>query len=305
MRLLTRSHARPSLCLALFAGLLFSVPAAAQRPGNAGPAMSDSASLTTAYSANTTLERSGANLGDVSVTALQFSWNSALPLGAGQQFGYGLDYQHYRLQRGTATPLPGELRGLSVPLMFAGTLAPDWSGRLLLRPGIYGSSLTWTGRHTNVPVLALVSFRQSPELAWSFGVRYDAWAQHPVLPFAGVNWKFAPDWEFAVGMPRTGVTWQCCADLAWRLGASMQGGSFYVESDPRPAGSTAPALGSTRLDYREIRIGTGVDYTVTATVSLSAEAGVIANQRFDYHQRHYRLAGDTAAYAALSLRARF
>lgn len=71
-------------------------------------------------------------------------------------------------------------------------------------------------------------------------------------------------------MPRTGVSWQFHDAATLRAGASLQGGSFQLGVDPRPTGSSAPALGATKLDYREIR-----------------------------------LAGGTAAFAALAARARF
>ena len=70
-------------------------------------------------------------------------------------------------------------------------------------------------------------------------------------------------------------------------------------------GSSAPALGATKLDYREIRLGVGLDLFGKNPVSLLFDAGAIVSQRFEYPHRHYRLAGGTAAFAALAARARF
>ena len=33
------------------------------------------------------------------------------------------------------------------------------------------------------------------ELAWAFGVRADWFSERAVIPFIGVNWKFAPGWD--------------------------------------------------------------------------------------------------------------
>ena len=43
------------------------------------------------------------------------------------------------------------------------------------------------------------------------------------------------------------------------LGATVQGGSFHVATDPRPGAVPAPRLDDTFLDYREIRVGLAAD----------------------------------------------
>jgi hypothetical protein len=257
------------------------------------------------YSDTTQLEYSGLKLGEVAVTSLQFGVDGATAVGPRHRLLYGVDYGHIRLDRSAGVPLPGNLQEVSLPLGLAGPLAPDWNGQLMLRPGFYGDSLTFSGRQVNVPVLALASYCQSAALSWTIGLRYDAWARNHLLPFVGVNWKFAPQWELAVGMPRAGVSWQFAADAALRVGASLQGGSYYVTDDPRPIGAAAPALGATKLDYREIRVGAALELFSSGPLAVLVDVGAIVDQRFDYHRRNYRFTGDTAAYATLSARARF
>ncbi len=293
-------------CATLFAGWLLALPATAQPPaGVGGPSANETLSATTSYSDTNRLESGGLRVGEVSVTSLQASFGSGTTTGPGYRFSYGLDYGHFRLDRSPGVPLPGKLQEISLPLGLAGKLAQDWTGRLMLRPGLYATSLAFSSGSVNVPVLALASFRQSADLSWTMGLRYDAWSRHTLLPFAGVNWKFAPGWELSVGMPRTGVSWQFHDAATLRAGASLQGGSFQVGVDPRPTGSSAPALGATKLDYREIRLGVGLDLFGKNPVSLLVDAGAIVSQRFEYHRRHYRLAGGTAAYGTLAVRARF
>lgn len=291
------------LCI-LFAG----APAGAQRPDLLGsaPAATETVSFAVSFSARNRLERGGTAVGDVSVTALQAGFGSSAGLGErGVRLTYAIDYGHFGLDRDAGVPLPGRLEEVVMPLGIAGAFAPDWTGRLLLRPGLYGTSLRLASREVNVPVLALASWRRSAELSLSFGLRYDAWARHALLPLAGMNWKFAPHWELTVGLPRTGVSWQFHPAAALRVGATLQGGSFHIADNPWPAGNPGPWLGATKLDYREIRFGTAIDLAGRDTWSVLADAGVIVNQRFDYHRRHYRLAGNAAPYAALAVRARF
>lgn len=205
------------------------------------------------------LENSGRSLREVSVTSFQANFGSATTIDPGSRFLHGLDYGHFRRGRTPGAPLPEKLLEISLPLGLAEKLSADWTGRLMLRPGLYATSLTFSGRSVNIPVLALAAFRQNADLSWTAGLRYDSWSRHPLLPFAGINWKFFPKWELTVGMPRTGVSWQFRDAATLRAGASVQGGSFHVDDDPRPTGATAPALSATKLDYCEIRPGIGLD----------------------------------------------
>jgi hypothetical protein len=292
----------------LLCGIFTAAPAAAQRPDvrNSTSADTGTVSFGASFSASNRVHRSGTDFGDVAVTALQAGFGSSARMGDdGARVTYGIDYVRFGLDRDASVPLPESLTEVVLPIGVAGTFALDWTGRVVVRPGLYGNSLGFVSSEINAPVMALAAWRQSAELSLSFGLRYDAWARHALLPLAGVNWKFAPDWELAVGLPRTGVSWQFNPNTALRLGATMQGGSFHVTDHPRPRGSTVPWLGATKLDYREIRVGAAIDVMAHAKWSVLADVGVIVNQRFDYHRQHYRLAGDNAPYASLAVRGRF
>lgn len=292
----------PSVKLScLLAALL--VPHAHAQSGGAPGAITLTTSAS--YSGRTDLDHEGRPVGDVAVTGFQFAAESSTGVGERGQFGYGVDYAHLGLDGSPAAPLPEELQALSLPLSFSGQLSPAWMGRLVLRPGLYGDALAFSARQFNVPVVALLSFRQTPELSWAFGLRYDDWSEYPLLPFAGVNWKFAPDWEFTLGVPRSGVSWQFHRNAILRLGASFQGGSFAVSDDPRPVGSPLPFVGRTKLDYREIRVGGALDLFAREAVGVVLDAGVIVSQRFDYDRSDVRVDGDSALYVSVAARFRF
>jgi hypothetical protein len=48
-----------------------------------------------------------------------------------------------------------------------------------------------------------------------------------------------------------------------------------------------------------------VDYKFTDTLTLSAEAGMITDQKFDYYERRFTLNGDTTAFFTIGLTGRF
>lgn len=280
------------------------MPVCAQPRAAAAGGTPVSLSLFGSYSQSAEVEH-GAVLGETSVSAFRLNLDTSTSLPTGQRLVYGLEYGTFALDRDAGVPLPDDLQALSLPLAVAGSLGSDWTGRLILRPGFASTSLEFSSDHFNVPVLALASYRANPDLSWTVGVRYDAWDRYEVLPLAGVNWRFAPDWELSMGLPRTGVSWRFRPDATLLLGASYQGGSFRVTEDPRPAGLAAPMLGNTKLDYREIRVGAAVEFFAESPLAVLLDVGAIVSQRFDYHERDYRIEGDTAAYAAVSGRLRF
>lgn len=257
------------------------------------------------YSAKTDLDVDGQQLGELSVAYFQFSAESSTALGERTQLGGGLDYTHVALDRSGGVPLPDTLQSLSVPLSVGGQLAPGWFGRLMVRPGVYGSDLSFSSHELNAPVVAFASYRQSPTLSWTVGLRYDAWSEYPVLPIAGGTWRFAPNWDLTVGMPRTGVSWQFHPDAILRVGASYQGGSYYLREDPTPNVSKRVYLGRTTVDYRTIRVGAALDLFSRRGTSIVLDAGASVILRVDYDRADFTVDGSSAAYVALSARFRF
>jgi hypothetical protein len=66
-----------------------------------------------------------------------------------------------------------------------------------------------------------------------------------------------------------------------------------------------PRLANTYLDYRELRVGVGGDFKLSETLSLSIDAGVMTDRRFEYYDRNYTLNGDPAAFVTLGISGRF
>ncbi len=302
---MNRVSPHSSLAAVFLASCALAAGALAQGTGRPTDPAAVMFSASGSYSSRTDVEHRGAGLGEVAISAFQLAARSSAAIADSLQVSYGLEFGHYQIDRTSRVPLPDQLQELSVPLSVSRNLAPNWTARLAVRPGIYGDDLEVSARHINAPLLALATFRQSETLAWTLGLRYDDWSDYPVLPIAGVNWQLAPDWEFVIGLPRTGVRWRLTPHTALLAGASVQTGTFHLDVDPRPIGSAVPPLNSTKLDYREIRVGAALDIRVAERQSIVIDAGMIVSQRFDYDRRGYRLEGDAAPYAALSLRTRF
>jgi hypothetical protein len=244
--------------------------------------------------------------GEVGVDAAFFDWRSSAALTEATKFNYGLSWSGYAFSRFGPMAVPEKLQEISLALGATHRLNPQWLLIASVQPGLYGDLEGGSHEAFNAPVMFLATWRQSRELAWSFGLRADPFADKPVLPFVGVNWRFAPQWEFTIGFPRAGFSYEVSPALMLGLGLTVQGGSFHIADDPRPVSiAVGPRLDDTYLDYREIRVGLGADYRLNDTLSLAVEAGAITDQKFDYYERGYTLNGDTAAFFTIGLSGRF
>jgi hypothetical protein len=264
------------------------------------PALLELSAGNYSYSTKSDLDHGGV-VGGVAVHHAEISLSGRHELQDGLQLAYGLAYDTNLLLADAAVPLPDDLTVFSVNLGLIRKLDPDWTVALFARPGFYSDFKQLGSRSLNVPVLLTANWTVRPDLRWTFALSYNGFSRNPLLPVLGVRWDFAPDWNLEVGFPRTGVTWQANDRLALHLDAGFQGGSYRVMRAP----AALPALAGTLLDYREIRAGAGLDFKLADATTLSLEAGFVADRRFDYHQRGYRLDGDSAGYLKLSFSARF
>ncbi len=258
------------------------------------------------HSADNALQQGRSPAGTTGVEAFFLDWRSSTPVSEAANVNYGLAWSRYDFSREGPLAVPEKLQELSVRLGASYRLDSRWLLVGSLQPGFYGDFDGVRNEAFNVPVLLLANYLHSRALTWSIGLRADPFADNPVLPIAGVNWRFAPQWEFTVGFPRAGVSYALTPALKLSLGATVQGGSFHVAADPRPVSTTVPPrLDDTHLDYREIRVGLNAEYKFSEAISLTAEAGVITDQKFDYYERGHTLDGDAAAFFTIGLSGRF
>jgi hypothetical protein len=244
--------------------------------------------------------------GEIGVHAAMLDWGSSLPLNPSTRLNYGLGWSLFDFDRSGPMAVPDKLQKISLTLGASHRLNAQWLLLASVQPGLYGDLESGSRDAFNATGLFLANYARSRELVWSFGLRADPFADTAVIPIVGVNWRFAPDWEFTVGFPRVGFGYEASPALKLGFGLSAQGGSFHVGRDPRPVSiAVGPRLDDTRLDYREIRVGLSVDYKFSDVLSLAFEAGAITDQKFDYYEHGYTLDGGSTAFFTLGLTGRF
>lgn len=291
---------RSPIPLLLLALLLTTLRAQPQAAGGS------TASVQYSASAGSDLTRAGTAAGEVEVRALNATWRSSVALPSGTLVQFGVNWENFDFDRSTLSGVPDTLQEASIVVGAAHQVGAAWRLTATARPGFYGDDDGLDGDAFNAPMLLLALWRQSPALGWAFGLRVDWLSERAVIPLVGVNWKFAPDWEFVLGMPRAGVSYQASEALKLTLGASVQGGNFHVARDPRLGGTVANTLlQDTTLDYHEIRVGLAADWRLNEQFSLQLEAGAITDQKFDYFDRGYTLDGGGIGFLTVGVTGRF
>jgi hypothetical protein len=249
------------------------------------------------------LERGG-DLGDVSVQNVSASFSRDIKPGDSTTLTVGGAASFNFIDAGPGIPLPDRLGEVTLNAGILHHFSRRWIAAAYARPGWYGDMENFDGDAFTVPAIAVISFIQSPSLIWRAGVGVNPFGDNIVLPVIGVNWKFAGDWTFNIGFPRLGVTWRACHALDLYGAVGFQGGSYRITEDLGPA-PRGDRLDNTCVTYREIRVGVGADCNVTEKIKLTAEAGVMADRRFDFHDRGYKLKGDPAPYATFAIACNF
>ncbi len=274
---------------------------------HAQPQPAGGQNVTVAYSvsADSDLTRGDAAAGEVGVNAFAATWRASAALSPTTRLVYGLNGERFAFDRAATVAVPDTLQEVSAVLGASHRLNPSWMLTGTIRPGLYGDLEGGGGDAFNAPLLLLATWVRSPELAWAFGLRADWFSERAVIPFIGVNWKFAPGWEFSLGMPRAGVSYAAGDALKLTLGASVQGGNFHVGRDPRGPAISSVRVDDTTLDYHEIRVGLAADWKLNESFALTAEAGVITDQKFDYFDRGLTLDGGGIGYVTFGLSGRF
>jgi hypothetical protein len=298
-----RISVSPLVVLGLGTFLFASSASLMAQPGGKGPA----SSLEVAYShsASADAEWAGRTAGDLSVDALTFELGTRRSVNPGLFASLGLGYERYTVDAPSGVPVPETLQALKFDVGGTFLLNREWSVTAGLSPGFYSAGTSLEGDGFNVPAILIATWRSSPTFSLSGGLRYDAFSDNEVIPFLGFRWQASPEVSVSLGAPRTEVAYTFSESTELFFGASFQGGSFHVD-DPSlvpPAGY--PSLRDTKVDYREIRTGGGVRWSVSPAVSLDVEAGWMFDRRFDYFDRSLEVKTDGAFYARIGLSARF
>lgn len=266
--------------------------------------VSHTASTNFSYVAAANVRQGDRDLGRTSLQTTDFNYTASIPVAPAWKLRAGVDWERFSFSSPANTPLPDTLQSTSLIIGADVQLAEKWLLRLEVQPGIYSDFEDIDINDFQIP--ATIGFGYSPnrDLQWFFGARIGFSNDIPILPVAGVRWKFAEDWTLNLLIPRPRITYQINEQWQAFAGGELKGGTYRMGSDfGTQAGN--PALNNAILSYMEIRAGAGISYQFHPAISVELDGGWVVSRTYDYYRADTKMKSDGAPYAQIGLKGRF
>ena len=210
--------------------------------------------------------------------------------------GTGLAYRRYAFSP-TGLPLPETLREISLPVTL--TLLGEDGPRYILTvtPGV-GFEDSVTTRAARVSFLGVRSFSVTDTLSLQLAAFGGTASKYPVLPGAGLVWRFSESGTLRLLPPRPEIEFTPSPRWTFAVGGSYHSSSFRVAEKE---GIRKNAL----LNLTEFRSGVRVVHQIGDTLELTAGAGWLLKRKFDHHRENVVHRTRGAPYGQVGLRASF
>ncbi len=251
--------------------------------------------------------KSGAS-GDLGEQSMHFGYGFTIPLDAKWSLRWGVEDNRIDFGRPSGSALPQNLQTVSTTFGAGYKIDDKWSvfagvsPRLSLMQG-------WDrvdAQEVEIGGMLGATYIVNPDLVFTFGLGVNPGTDGiPVLPIAGVRWKFEKDWTLNVGVPRTSIDYQLLPNLRLSpLLVGFEGGEFHT-SKTYGTNVGLPQLNDRKMHYNEVRVGVGAGYKILPNMTADLSGGVIAYREFDFKDAGYSPKTDPAPYVQIGLRVGF
>ena len=247
--------------------------------------------VTQSYVGDADVRRSGRDISfDEYNSQARFVLTPRIPLG---YLRLGVEWTRYSFGfSDSGSPLPNTLQAINAVVGLDTKFSDSILVRIEAQPGLYGTFFDHIdAKQFNVPFIIGGTYIYSPDLQFIGGLSVDIDRKYPVLPGAGLRWKFAPHWVFNGVLPTPRLEYEFSRSTTVYGGAEFKEDSFRVE----------PRVGTTTLDRRlnralvtfsEVRVGGGFVQKITPSLSITAEGGCQPYREFDYDRADVRYRAD-------------
>lgn len=257
--------------------------------------------LSYSYVGASDIKQGNSKIGNVSEQNSDVKYVISPEITDGLLFRGGVEWERYSFGLSSNLALPNTLQSTNLILGFDIQLADQWLMRVEAAPGFYSDFVDLTSRDINAPIIIGASYLVSKDLQWVVGMRIDLWSEYPVLPGAGVRWKFADQWTLNAIMPKPRLEYELERSTTLFVGLDLKGGSYMVNKDFGDNHGHGN-LNQTVLEYSEVRTGGGVAWKPTPFLTLEAETGASVYRDFDYSRAHTNIVtDDVAPYGQIAL----
>jgi hypothetical protein len=171
--------------------------------------------------------------------------------------------------------LPPQVYALSVALEAEFRVSPTFSLRASFSPGLYTDFSNVSGHAFRFPVQATGAYALSPQLTIVGGVMYTAQPRWSVLPVAGVVWRPMEDWHLELTFPRLRVVHHLGDGIDVYGLLDLYGDTYAFRANGQ----------NDLMQYRDLRLGVGAEWTTPVRVRLFFEAGGAFARRLDFENQ--------------------
>ena len=239
---------------------------------------------------------------DESDTTLQFILTPRIKLGV---LRLGVQWERFSFGFPSKTPLPNTLQSGSLVLGLDTQLSDSILVRVEAQPGFYGTN-DFTADNFSVPFLAGGTYIYNPNIQFIAGVSVDVERKYPVIPSAGIRWKFARQWVANLVLPAPRLEYEATKNLTLYAGGIFKETNFRVSGDFGDTHGQRTALNGAVLTYSEVRTGIGADWKLSSFLTLTGEAGYQPYRSFDFYRADVRFHEDgSAPYGTFSVHGAF
>ncbi len=262
--------------------------------------------LSYTYVGNSDL-KSGAS-GHMGEQTTQFGYNLKVPVNESLSFQWGINYNRLDFGQPAGSPLPDNLQTLSTTLGAEYKLSDEWAlfGAVVPRLELIDNWDQIESQDFQVGGALGAIYDPNPDLSLRFGLAVNPGSiGTPVLPLLGLRWQFAKPWTLNFGFPRTAIDYQLLPNLRLSpIEISFNGGSFHTS---KTYGNSVGMvdLNDRRLEYNEVRVGTGADYAVMKNMHVGLTAGAVVYREFDFKDASFSPKVDPAPYVQLGVKVGF
>jgi Domain of unknown function (DUF6268) len=238
---------------------------------------------------------------DESDTILRFVFTPRVSFGV---LRLGAEWERFSFGFPQRSPLPNTLQSASLVIGLDTQLSDSILMRFEAQPGLYGTNHLDSDQ-VNVPFIAGGTYIYSPSLQFILGVSIDVERDYPVIPAAGFRWKISRLWVLNVVMPTPRIEFEAAKNIILYAGANIKQTNFRMDED-FGTNRRNPRLSNAVLTYSEVRTGGGIDWKISPSVTLTAEAGYQPYRAFDFYRANIRFHEDgSAPYGMISLHGAF
>ena len=233
------------------------------------------------YVADATVRRGNHLIDDFteSDSILRFVFTPRIKLGV---LRLGAEWERFTFDFPSGAQLPDTLQSASLVV----GLDTQFSDSILLRveaqPGFYGTG-NLNFEDFNMPFIIGGTYIYSPNVQFVLGVGVDVERKYPVIPGAGVRWKFARQWVLNAVLPKPRLEFEAAKNLTLYAGANIKETGFRVGNDFGDR-QRNPRLNHSLLTYSEVRTGLGADWKISSIFTVTAEAGYEPYRTVDFYR---------------------